>query len=205
MTTDTEQPRLTRAARRVLDTASELFYHQGINSVGVDRIAAEAGVTKKTIYDRFGSKDNLVMAYLRARDVRWRVVVERHIDAAPDPRGAVLAVFDSLTEWRATEGDRGCAMINARAEISGPDHPAHALAADQKRWLMGRFAELIESAGLLEVGSETEVKAEVKAEIQDTALELLLLHEGAVVMSDVGQFGNAVAIARKAAGRLLSP
>lgn len=189
MTVEIAEPRMTRAARRILETASELFYHRGIHTVGVDLIAAEAGVTKKTIYDRFGSKDNLVVAYLKARDVRWRAVVDRHIAAAPGPKEAAVAVFDSLEEWRATMGNRGCAMINARAEFAGPDHPSRELAADQKRWLRDRFRDLAARAGLPEPG--------------DLAVELLVLHEGAVVMGDVGELENATALAKRAAGRLL--
>ena len=188
MDTATE-PRMTRAARRILDAASELFYHRGIGAVGVDLIAAEAGVTKKTLYDRFGSKDNLVVAYLRARDLRWRAVVQRHIDAAADPEAAVLAVFDALIEWRATQGDRGCAMINARAELTDPDHPSRALAADQKRWLRGVFADLLARAGRPD---------------GDLAVELLLLHEGAVVVGDVAEIDDAVQRARAAAARRLA-
>ncbi|GAB3997344.1 TetR/AcrR family transcriptional regulator [Glycomyces albus] len=191
MTVEFAEPRMTRAARRILETASELFYHRGIHTVGVDLIAAEAGVTKKTIYDRFGSKDNLVTAYLRARDLRWRAVVDRHIASAADPAEAALAVFDSLEEWRAAEGTRGCAMINARAEYAGSDHASRALAADQKHWLRDRFRDLVEAAGLPEPA--------------DLAVELLVLHEGAVVMGHVGELENATALARRAAARLLGP
>ncbi|WP_016700389.1 helix-turn-helix domain-containing protein, partial [Actinoalloteichus spitiensis] len=62
----------TPGARAVLAAASELFYDQGIHAVGVDAIAARAGVTKKTLYDRFGSKERLVVEYLAQRDQRWR-------------------------------------------------------------------------------------------------------------------------------------
>src|SRR5215203_765493 len=62
----------TPAADRILWAASEMFYREGIRAVGVDAIAAEAGVTKKTLYEKFGSKDRLIAAYLRARDERWR-------------------------------------------------------------------------------------------------------------------------------------
>lgn len=189
MTDAVVEPRMIRAARRILDTAARLFYQRGITGVGVDLIAAEAGVTKKTIYDRFGSKDNLVVAYLRERDQRWRAVVDRHVEAAADPREAVVAVFDSLEAWQRAMGDRGCAMINARAELTGPDHPARELALAQKQWLRARFAELLEEAGIDDAA--------------DAAVELLLLHEGAVVMSDVGGIADAVDRARRAARRMV--
>ena len=73
---------LTPGARRILDVASALFYERGIHAVGVDTIAAESGVTKRTLYDRFGSKDALVVAYLAERDRRWRERVVAALDAA---------------------------------------------------------------------------------------------------------------------------
>src|ERR1044072_3402306 len=87
---------LTPAARRVLDAAAELFYGQGINAVGVDLIARHAGVTKKTLYERFGSKEALVAAYLRERDERWRAWLTAEVDQFPrqDPAARVLATFD---------------------------------------------------------------------------------------------------------------
>jgi AcrR family transcriptional regulator len=75
-----EQP-LTPAARRVLDVATDLFYTRGINTVGMELVAERAGVTKKTIYDRFGSKQQLVVAYLRARDTRWRDFLGARLDS----------------------------------------------------------------------------------------------------------------------------
>src|SRR5689334_7254448 len=100
---------LTPGAQRILDVASELFYARGIHAVGVDTIAAESGVTKRTLYDRFGSKDELVAAYLRARDARWRALVVATVDAADGPWGRVLAPFDVLEDWVAGAG-RGCAF-----------------------------------------------------------------------------------------------
>src|SRR5689334_11194512 len=119
---------LTPAARRVLQVASELFYERGIGSVGLELIAADAGVTKKTVYDRFGSKDALILAYLRARDERWRDFMTGRIAGVADPRERVLATFDVLGEW-ATGSGRGCSMVNACAELPDPSHPVHEVAA----------------------------------------------------------------------------
>src|SRR5919106_2817921 len=87
----------TPAADRILRAASEMFYREGIRAVGVDAIAAEADVTKKTLYEKFGSKDRLVAAYLRARDERWRSwlvgVVERRGGAAG---GGKISSFGGL-------------------------------------------------------------------------------------------------------------
>src|SRR5919198_1197575 len=141
-TTGEATPRLTPGAQRILDVASELFYWRGIHAVGVDTIAAESGVTKRTLYDRFGSKDALVVAYLERRDRRWRELIERRL-AERDPHsvGRVLVPFDALSEW--LEGSpRGCCFVNAFAEISELDHPARRLAVEEKTWLRDLFGRL---------------------------------------------------------------
>ncbi|ADD42900.1 TetR/AcrR family transcriptional regulator [Stackebrandtia nassauensis] len=180
-------PRLTPAARRVLDVASTLFYERGINTVGMDLIAATAKVTKKTIYDRFGSKEALVTAYLSERDHTWR----RHLDAQladiPGPRAKILASFDVLAAWMG-DNYRGCAMVNAYAELADPTHPARAVSTDQKKWLKNLFTDLLTQAGIND---------------EHLAVQLVMLHEGSVVAAYVGGMTTAVAAARQAAATLL--
>jgi AcrR family transcriptional regulator len=183
-TTAQERP-LTPAARRVLQAANELFYERGIGSVGMELVAAQAGVTKKTVYDRFGSKDALILAYLRARDERWRDFLTGRLAAVPDARERVLATFDALGDWLSTESARGCSMVNACAELPDPGHPVHAVAAEQKAWIRDLYAGLTGGA--------------------DGALadQLLILHEGAVVAFSVGGVRDAAAKARAAADALV--
>ena len=117
MTTDEGElvlPDLTPAAGRILDAAAELFYLHGIHAVGVDTIAAASGVTKRTLYDRFGSKDVLVATYLRARHVAWWARLDERLEVAPAPRA--LAVFDAYAE-DAPSVERGCAFLNAAGEL----------------------------------------------------------------------------------------
>lgn len=130
---------LTPGAQRILKVASELFYDHGIHAVGVDRIAAESGVTKRTLYNNFGSKDALVAAYLRNRHERWWARLEERIAAAGSPRALVF--FDVYTE-DALVVRRGCAFLNAAAELSS-DHPAHAIIRLHKRAVEERLGELI--------------------------------------------------------------
>ncbi|KAB2345651.1 TetR/AcrR family transcriptional regulator [Actinomadura rudentiformis] len=179
---------LTPAGQRVLDVASELFYERGIGAVGMELIAAEAGVTKKTVYDRFGSKEALVLAYLRARDERWRAFLTSSIENAGGARERILATFDALGDWLRTESARGCAMVNALAELPDHTHPGHRAATDQKEWLRTLYADLAREAGLNE----------------SLADQLLILHEGAVVTFSVAGRQNAAALAREAASALLS-
>ncbi|MEV0020454.1 TetR/AcrR family transcriptional regulator [Streptomyces tendae] len=165
--------RMTPGARRVLEAAERLFYEHGIHAVGVDLIAAEAGVTKKTLYDRFGSKEQIVVEYLAGRDERWRDLLAGRLEAAGDGAAArVEAVFEASRAWSARYGAKGCSMINAHAEISDPAHPAHPVITGQKRWMLDLFTGLareIDTAGA-----------------DRLARTLMLLHEGALVAHGVG-------------------
>ncbi|CAL9390836.1 hypothetical protein SUDANB121_01261 [Nocardiopsis dassonvillei] len=181
---------LTPAARRVLDVAEELFYTRGINTVGMELIAERAGVTKKTVYDRFGSKAALVARYLRARDARWRAHLESRLAPAASPRERVAATFDALEEWVEAESPRGCSMVNAYAELADPEHPGRAVAEEQKRWLRALYADLARQADAREPGR-----------LGDS---LAMLHEGAVLTRTVTGVPDAVRTARAAADTLLT-
>ncbi|WP_371524919.1 TetR/AcrR family transcriptional regulator [Streptomyces sp. NBC_01283] len=156
---------MTPAGRRILAAAEELFYHRGITAVGVDLIAERSGVTKRTLYNQFGSKDHLVAAYLTGRDQRWRSLVRAAVDASETPAEAVTAPFEALRTWSRTN-TRGCAFINALAELPDPSHPAHRIAAHQKLWLLNLFKDLAATAGCPRPAA--------------LATQLLVLHEGAV-------------------------
>lgn len=181
---------LTAGARRILEVASELFYWRGIHAVGVDTIAAESGVTKRTLYDRFGSKDALVAAYLRARDRRWRELVLAALKAAGSDRVAqVLAPFDVLPDWL-TPSSRGCSFVNAFAELPDPDHPGRQLVVAEKTWLRDLFHNQL-----------------VNAKATDTdalATQLLSLHEGAIISYAIVNEIAAASKARAAAEALVT-
>ncbi|MEV6818686.1 helix-turn-helix domain-containing protein [Nocardiopsis dassonvillei] len=181
---------LTPAARRVLDVATELFYTRGINTVGMELVAERAGVTKKTIYDRFGSKQQLVVHYLRARDARWRAYLDGYLELARTPRELVAATFDALDAWMGEENPRGCAMVNAYAELSDPEHPGRAVAEEQKRWLRGLYADLAERSGARDAGALGDA--------------LAMLHEGAVVARNITGAADAARTARAAADALMT-
>ncbi|GAC67575.1 TetR/AcrR family transcriptional regulator [Gordonia soli] len=185
-----EPPALTPKARAILDAASELFYENGIHAVGVDTISEHAGVTKKTLYDRFGSKDRLVVAYLNERDRLWRGFLADHrTAAAASPSAQVAAVFTAASEWSRTRAPRGCATINARAEITSPEHPAYDVIIEQKRWMLDLFRGLAADAG-----------------VDDPSLvadRIMLLHEGAQVSAGFGTIADPFAEAGAAAVELL--
>lgn len=181
-------PALTPAGTRLLDAASTLFYEHGIRAVGVDLIAERAGTTKKTLYDRFGSKDELVALYLRRRAQRVHEFVDSRIcDVAPGP-ARVLAVYDALAEWLCLQG-RGCGFVNAYAEVGGTDHPAVEVIRAEKTWTRALFAGLAREAGL--------------AEPDRVATELHLLYEGATVIATAGGDPDVLGAARAAAARVV--
>jgi AcrR family transcriptional regulator len=189
MTTTTRNPH-TPAGERILDTASALFYERGIRAVGVDLIADEAGTTKKTLYDRFGSKDELVAAYLSRRAARWITFLTNYLDChAPNPGPRrVLAVVDALEE-RLRGQDRGCAFVNAYAEIGGTDHPGNAVIREDKRYMRALFVRLVDEAGI----PDPEV----------LGAQVHLLYEGAIVVRTAGGLEEAYDEARAAMTRLL--
>ena len=175
-----DDPALTPAGERLLDAASELFYRRGIRAVGVDLVAETAGTTKKTLYDRFGSKDELVALYLRRRARRWQAFLFPYVQASgPD---GVLAVFDALASWL-REQERGCAFVNAYAEVGGTGHPAESVIRAEKDWMRQVFVAL---------ACDTSLGA-----------ELHLLYEGAMVAHTAGGREDAVPTARAAAVRLI--
>lgn len=189
----TTAPRpLTPAATRILDTAAGLFYSRGIQAVGVDLIAEQAGTTKKTLYDRFGSKGELVAQYLRRRDLRWRAHVEATLERGRrrSPARRPLLVFDALADWIERENPRGCAFVNAHAELADAGHPGRQAIAEQKQWVLDLLRELTAAAGVRR-----------PAAVADS---LLILLEGATVASTVGVVPDAVANAKRLASRVLA-
>ncbi|MGJ3507515.1 TetR/AcrR family transcriptional regulator [Enemella sp. A6] len=157
-------PELTPGARRILEVASGLFYRRGIHAVGVDTIADESGITKRTLYDRFGSKENLVAAYLQARHHRWWQRMEQRLLEAPG--SPVLAFFDSYFA-DSEASDRGCAFINAAAELP-VDHRGYRVIRAHKQVVRRRIAELVRQGHPELVDPDT------------VADEVFLLLEGAV-------------------------
>ena len=165
--TETRRARPSPARERILATADRLFYDEGIHTVGVQRIVAEAQVTRVTFYRHFPAKDDLVAAYLDRRAAYDRRVVAGVIDAHPgDPRGALVELGEVLTRDDFGAVRRGCPFINASAEFVG-SHPARVAAYDIRRWVTQQLAELLERAG--------------HADPRGRAEQLMMARTGAVV------------------------
>src|SRR5215468_6987152 len=108
-------------AERILETADRLFYGQGIRAMGVDTVAAEIGISKRTLYNHFPSKDALIAAYLQRR-LRLLPTSTR------PPAQQILEEFERLERAFASDGFSGCAFVNAVAELKQPGHAANEIA-----------------------------------------------------------------------------
>jgi AcrR family transcriptional regulator len=137
--------------QRLAETAFRLFYAHGINAVGIDRVLAEAGVSKATLYRHFPAKDDLIVEFVRLRDARYRAWLRDRVEAlGNDPESRALAVFDAIKE-RCLAGDfRGCAFGNTVAELADPGHPGHRAAREHKAAVRDYLAELLTRAGVRE-------------------------------------------------------
>jgi AcrR family transcriptional regulator len=157
------------ARRRLLDTAAELFYREGIGATGVDRISAEAGVSKRSLYQHFNNKDDLVAAALADQG---QAILERYIPRGDDdepPRKKILAVFDALRSWSEAPDFRGCPFVNVSTELTDPAHPARAVARQSKLRLRKYFAQQAQMGGV----NDPEALAE----------QLLMIFDGAIAHS----------------------
>lgn len=131
------------ARERILATADTLFYNEGIHAVGIQRVVAEASVTRVTLYRHFPSKDDLIAAYLQRRAQYDRDQVAGIIDSHPDdPRQALTELATALTRDDFAAMRRGCPFINASAEFTG-SHPARVQAREIRQWVTDRLEELL--------------------------------------------------------------
>jgi AcrR family transcriptional regulator len=177
------------AADKVLRAAYALFYRRGIHSVGVDAVAGAAGVTKAALYANFGSKDQLVVAYLRERDRSWQQQIDRITADHDSPRDRVAAVFDAYGDWLARDGFRGCAFLNATAEFPDPDHPVREVVRHHKAALRSYL-----HAQVRRIGAD---RADVVAD------QLMILLEGATATAVVEQDGRPIRTAKHLAETLV--
>jgi AcrR family transcriptional regulator len=166
---------------RILETADRLFYLQGIRAIGVDTIAAEIGISKRTLYNHFPSKDALIAAYLERRFVQPR-------SSGKPPAEQILATFDAL-ERRFSAGDfRGCPFVNAVAELGPEDQSVRRIAVAFKESRRLWFRDLLLQLGV------TDAEA--------LATQLALLVDGSIAQ-DLVRNDPAMARAAKQAARVL--
>lgn len=179
------------ARSELVVAAAETFYRRGVTATGVDAITRESGVSKPTLYSHFRSKHELVVAALEWQHERRREQLRAHLDGL-DERGAdrVLAVFDWIARTAADADFRGCAFLNAAAELVDPaDEQARAVARQHKDWWREVFTGVVAEAGFAEPGALGE--------------ELLLLVDGAYARLAVEGTDRPVRVARRMAEALM--
>jgi AcrR family transcriptional regulator len=134
---------------RLLATATRLFCRHGINATGIDKILAEAGVAKMTLYNQFRSKEGLVFAVLERVGEAWRSWFQKAIEQSPgSPADRLIGLFDILEQWFEQDNFYGCALINAVAEHNKEDPRIRALAQIHKKKVLGVIHTLAEQAGV---------------------------------------------------------
>ncbi|MFE6737597.1 TetR/AcrR family transcriptional regulator [Streptomyces tubercidicus] len=187
---------LDEARTRILDAAEKLFYDRGIQSVGMDELRTAAGVSLKRLYQCFPAKQDLVEAYLRRRDTRWRAALAEYVDAHADvhadgPAARLLAVFDWLYGWFSGPGFRGCAFINAFGELGATSDGVSRAAREHKGALLSYLTELARGVPLPQPQPEA------------VAGRLALLVDGAITAAAITRDPDAARRARAAAETLL--
>lgn len=163
-TTTTPTPRNSEARERLLRTASEIFYRDGIHSVGVDRILDEAGVTRATFYRHFPSKENLVEAYLQLEDTMLRNAVANAPAGTPDEM--LEAIIQGIANDISRNHTRGCPFINASAEYPDAASPVRQTVKAHRDWFRSVLAGALTAAGR----SDVEEKAGALVLLRDAAL-----------------------------------
>jgi len=175
------------ARERLLAAADDLFYREGVQTVGIDRIVQQAGVAKASLYNLFGSKEELVQAYLDGRHANTREQIERALTRFRTPRDRLLGVFDAQGQLFTEPGFNGCAHITASAEAQHGSSVE--CAADRYRqWVRTMFTDLAREAGV--------------ADPESLARQLHLLYDGAGVSARMDRDPSAATTARAAAAAL---
>lgn len=177
---------------RLAVVAAHLFYTEGVTASGVDKIVHQTGISKPTLYSHYRSKAELVAAALNFQHQTRRRMIEDYLKQRQEqtPEQRLLAVFDWLEEWSSQQGVRGCAFLNAAAELVGPQYElARQVIRQHKEWWQSLWADLARDAG-----------AEDPSRLAD---ELLLLMDGVSARVLVTGNARAVALARRVACLLL--
>jgi len=178
------------ARDRILWTAVRLFYREGIRAVGVDRVIAEAGVAKATLYTHFPAKDDLAAAYLEHVDLLWTASLTEAAEAAgPDPRARLVGMFDAAVAAAERDGFAGCGFLNAAAEMQ-PGDAAYEVALRHKAAVRDWVTGLAAAAGATAP--------------DDLAVALTVLLDGALADGALQGSARPARVAKKAAAVLVA-
>lgn len=185
-----EDGQMASVRDRILATASNLFYRQGVHAVGVDLVVKESGIAKTSLYRHFGSKDALVAAFLEQEDVdfwrQWDVIRDCYED---NPEGELEALLHWMAVRLQRPGYRGCPQLNVAAELPDPGHPARRVAAAHKDKMRCRLTSIAKRIGLKHP--------------EDTGAQLALAFDGAFISAPFGGGEQLAATLRKAVEALV--
>ncbi len=174
---------------KILNAAEKLFYNDGIQTVGIDKIIKEAGVAMNTLYRYFPSKDILVKEYLKNRDQRWRKWFNSHVVPGASLGENISHLFDALNDWFNEETFRGCAFINVAGEVGDSKPDIFEISRSHKEDLYRDILALCYAA-------------EVK-EAEKLAKQVSLLMEGAMVRAHLNNDKDAAIMAKEIAMTLI--
>ncbi len=186
-----EQPAVYEALsarQRLLAGANELFYEEGVDTVGIDRIIERAGVAKASLYNTFGSKDALVRAYLQGRHEARRARILGRIASSPTAQEKILGVFDEMHERASMPGFKGCAFVRASAETR-EGSCVKSVCEESRAWLLGLLRSLAKDCGARDP--------------ETLSRQLILLYDGAAVAAQMDGDTGAALTARGVAEQLL--
>jgi len=175
------------ARERLLAAAGELFYDEGVHTVGIDRVIERAGVAKASLYNTFGSKDELVRAYLEKRHEETSARISRYLERYTSPRDRLLGVFEAQGELFAEPQFRGCAFVSASAE--SPGEAVSRAADDYRGWVRGLLTGLAREAGA--------------PDPEALGRQLHMIYDGASLSARMDRDPSSAAAARAAAEVLL--
>lgn len=176
------------AREKLLAAANELFYEEGVNTVGIDRIIERAGVAKASLYNTFGSKDALVRAYLLARHEARRARILQRIESLATAREKILGIFDEMHQRAAEPGFKGCAFVRASAETR-EGSCVKTVSAESRAWLLDLLRSLAEQCGARDA--------------QSLARQLMVLYDGAAVAGQMDGDATAALTARAVVEQLV--
>jgi AcrR family transcriptional regulator len=174
----------TSPAERLLTAAGRLFAEHGIRAVGIDQILSTAGVARASLYQSYGSKEALVVAYLERQDTADRAAYRAAVSGAGDPAQLVLTSFDLARAAARRRSFRGCLYLNAATEFPAADHPVAAAVEEHRAWLRARWAAALgDRSGLVE--------------------QIQVLYDGGVAGAKASRSEAPITVARRMAEELL--
>lgn len=169
------------ARERLLAAADLLFYEEGVNTVGIDRVIERAGVAKASLYDCFGSKEELIRSYLQGRFEARQARLRKRFASCATPREKILAVFDAMAELAAQPGYRGCPFVRASSEAR-PGGGVKQICAESRAWTLALFTDLARETGA--------------SNPERLGHQLQMLYDGATISSDMDSNSGAALTAR---------